>query len=78
MLEVDNSTEGMSEGGIAGKTITDSTLIVAFKSEERFKNLSMLGGLATWHGYFHDAEPNGFNILTEKVWWDGEEWVSLL
>lgn len=76
-LEVDNSTEGRSEGGIYGKRLGESTLVVAFKSKERFRNLCELPGLTTWHGYFHDQEPD-FNILTEKVWWDGSGWVSLL
>jgi hypothetical protein len=77
-LEVDNSTEGRSLRGICGKTIDRQTLIVAFRSEQRFKTLSTLGGLATWHGYFHDAEETRFNILTEKCWWDGAEWASLV
>ena len=35
--------------------------------------------MRTWHGYFHELEPE-FNILTEKTWWDSkiEEWVNLL
>lgn len=77
LLEVDNSTEGMRLDRIAGKEMGERTLIVAFQSEERFKNLSALGGLATWHGYFHDKEPD-FNILTAPVWWDGEGWMPLL
>lgn len=76
-LEVDNSTEGMQLDRIAGK-VTSDTLIVAFRGEERFKNLAQLGGLSTWHGYFHDLEDSGFNILAEKCWWNGEAWVSLL
>jgi hypothetical protein len=75
-LEVDNSTEGMRLDRIAGK-ITDRTLIVTFKSEERFQNLAGLGGLATYHGYFHEKEED-FNILTESIWWDGAVWRSLL
>jgi hypothetical protein len=77
MLEVDNSTEGKSEGGIFGKTLEARSLIVAFKSEARFRSLCTLPGLATWHGFFHDQEPD-FNILTAKVWWDGSSWVSIL
>lgn len=77
-LEVDNSTEGMSLKGIAGKSFGQSTLIVAFRSEERFKNLCALGGLNTWHGYFHDAELNGFNVLTDEIWWNGEQWTRLV
>lgn len=77
VLEVDLSTEGLRLDRIAGK-VTDDTLIVAFKSEARFKNLCQLGGLATWHGYFHDLEGSEFNILTEKVWWDCSAWVSIL
>jgi hypothetical protein len=76
VLEVDNSTEGMRLDRIAGK-ITDQTLIVTFKSEERFQNLAALGGLSTYHGYFHEKEEN-FNILTESIWWDGTAWRSLL
>ena len=76
-LEVDNSTEGMRLDRVAGKVDAD-TLIVAFKSEERFRNLSTLGGLATWHGYFHDQEESGFNILSAPVWWNGNEWIALL
>lgn len=77
-LEVDNSTEGAREGGIMGKALGDRTLIVAFKSEERFRNLCRLPGLATWHGLFHHLESDGFNILTDKAWWNGTELVSLL
>jgi hypothetical protein len=78
-LEVDNSTEGKSEGGIYGKPLGPRTLIVAFKSEERFRSLCDLPGLATWHGYWHSRETDrDWNILTAKVWWDGEAWVSLL
>jgi len=77
VLEVDNSTEGMRLDRIAGKAVTERTLVVAFRSEERFRNLSALGGLTTWHGYFHEKEPD-FNILTAPVWWDGENWVPLL
>ncbi len=77
-LEVDNSTEGMRRDRIAGKPIDAGTLIVSFGGEERFRNLSTLGGLATFHGHFHDLEGDGFNILTQKCWWDGSEWASLV
>jgi len=76
-LEVDNSTEGMRMDRVAGK-IDEDTLVVAFQSETRFQNLASLGGLATWHGYFHDLEEQGFNILTERCWWDGDGWIALL
>ena len=76
-LEVDNSTEGMRIDRLAGK-IDEDTLVVAFHSETRFQNLSRLGGLATWHGYFHDLEEQGFNILTERCWWNGDGWLALL
>lgn len=77
-LEVDNSTEGMSEGGIAGKALDDRTLIIAYKSRQRFLNLSRLPGLVTYHDFFHDQEQGGFNLLEEKVWWNGSGFVSLL
>jgi hypothetical protein len=76
-LEVDNSTEGMRLDRIAGK-ISDRTLVVAFRSEVRFQNLAALGGLSTYHGYFHEKEEEGFNILTEPIWWDGDVWRSLI
>lgn len=77
-LEVDNSTEGMRLDRIAGKADGD-TLIVCFRSRERMDNLSMLPGLQTYHGMFHDKEDDpGFNLLTEQCWWDGGQWVSLL
>lgn len=77
-LEADNSTEGMRKDRIAGKRVDENTLVVAFRSEARFQNLATIGGLSTWHGYFHDQEDSGFNILTDPIWWNGEEWRSLL
>lgn len=76
-LEVDNSTEGMRLDRLVGR-VDEDTLVVAFRSEERFRNLSALGGLATWHGYFHHLEDAGFNVLTEPCWWNGEGWTPLL
>lgn len=84
-LEIDRSTEGMKADRLAGKlrNARYPTLVVTMKSKERMFELCDHVGewdgktLVTSHTYFHKLERDGFNIISEPFWWDGEAWVSL-